>query len=201
MKIRQGFTLVEILAVIGIIIVLMAFILPTVTSSMLKANIAAAKANLEKIEMAVRNYESAFGIYPPDLSYQYLGEIKTSRNFGAVRPMLQYEKSQTMAGNSAAEKDLVYKDPWGNRYYYFYYDNGVQQGDTAEFTPLETFLTKNTTLGRSERRHLILDPGPNNDYSTKKLQQGFLVWSRGPDTVTGSDDDVGNWGFTRNKML
>lgn len=210
MKIRQGFTLVEILAVIGIILVLMAFILPTVTSSMLKANIASAKANLEKIEMAVRNYESAFGIYPPDLSHQYLGEIKTSRNFGAVRPMLDYEKSQTIDEDNDTDStnDIFYKDPWGNRYYYFYYDdNGNGQGDdgnkdvvnniVARFTELCNFLKSKTP----DRRSLILDPGPNNDYSTKKLQQGFLIWSAGPDTVTGSDDDIGNWGFTRNKML
>ena len=208
MQVRKGFTLVEILAVMGIIIVLMALVLPTVTSSMQKANIAAAKASLEKIEMAIRNYESAFGVYPTDLSYQYLGTLKTSRIFGAVRPMLQFEKTQTMEGSTSLDKDRVYKDPWGNRYFFFYYDNGIGKGDTTEFFNLRAYLKEKTTAPiRSERRNLILDKGTDGVYDESnppagddKLQQGFLIWSAGPDTLNGSDDDIGNWGFTRNKM-
>lgn len=209
MQVRKGFTLVEILAVMGIIIILMALVLPTVTSSMQKANIAAAKASLEKIEMAVRNFESAFGYYPSDLSCENLGVMKTSRNFGAVRPVLQFEKNQTVDedGNSATTHDIFYKDPWGNRFYFVYYDDsGVEQGDdgnkdvsnniAARFTELSNFLKSKTP----DRRSLILDPGADNKYTNKKLQQGFLIWSAGPDTLNGSDDDIGNWGFTRNKM-
>ena len=221
MRIRKGFTLIEILAVMGIIIVLMALILPTVTSSMQKANTATAKTILEKLEMAVRNYESAFGIYPPDLSYQYLGKILYSQNFGALRPVLQYEKNQTVDEDGITATiddfdDLFYADPWGNRYYYFYYDDkGHGQGDNANkeatpdivtlFTELLNSLKENTTSTpkKAERRHLILDPGPDpeNPYSTKKLQQGFLIWSSGPDTTNGTEDDIGNWGYTRNKMI
>lgn len=221
MQVRKGFTLVEILAVMGIIIILMALVLPTVTSSMQKANIAAAKASLEKIEMAVRNFESAFGYYPSDLSCENLGVMKTSRNFGAVRPVLQYEKNQTVDedGNPTTTNDIFYKDPWGNRFFFVYYDdNGVEQGDdgnkdaanniAARFKELCDFLKSKDTKDW-KFLELILDRGPRptgfekdmtKQFLTQKLQQGFLIWSAGPDTLNGSDDDIGNWGFTRNKM-
>jgi len=64
---RRGFTLLEILVVIGIIGVLVAMLLPAVQSARETARRTACANNLKQIGVAMSGYESAAGAFPPGI--------------------------------------------------------------------------------------------------------------------------------------
>ena len=62
---RPGFTLVELLVVIGIIAVLVALLTPVVMQSLTKSRNAAIKAEIDMLHMAIMNYKNEYGSFPP----------------------------------------------------------------------------------------------------------------------------------------
>ena len=62
---RGGFTLVELLVVIGIIAALAALIVPAVFQARVYAKNAAIKAEIDMLHMAIMNYKNEYGSFPP----------------------------------------------------------------------------------------------------------------------------------------
>jgi len=66
---RSGFTLIELLVVIAIIAVLIALLLPAVQAAREAARRAQCMNNLKQMGLAMHNYESATGAFPPAKIY------------------------------------------------------------------------------------------------------------------------------------
>lgn len=63
-KANRGFTLLEMLVVIGIISILIALLLPTLTAARRNARNAATKATMHNMKIALENYRMESGTYP-----------------------------------------------------------------------------------------------------------------------------------------
>ena len=97
---RIGFTLVELLVVIAIIGILVALLLPTLSSVRESARGAACKSNLKHLGLAVKMYEGANRHYPPSFEFEP-GEAMTTNNgswsiHGRLLPHMEMEWAQDM---------------------------------------------------------------------------------------------------------
>lgn len=77
---RQGFTLIEVIIVIAIIGIIVAFMLPNLAGVRSRARDAAKKGELHAIRTAMNLYHNQFGAYPPPgtgLTFPACGELGT----------------------------------------------------------------------------------------------------------------------------
>jgi general secretion pathway protein G len=99
-KIVRGFTLVELLIAMAIILTIAAIAVPNLIAAMELARVAKAIGDIKAIESGVTLYEVIYGQLPDDLSQiGYGGYLDPWHN------PYEYVNHATMAGNGQARKD------------------------------------------------------------------------------------------------
>jgi prepilin-type N-terminal cleavage/methylation domain-containing protein len=184
---RGGFTLVELLAVLGIIGLIMSIVLGGVNVAMKTAKKHRAGIETQNVEQALRAYVNEYYTFPRGLHGAtdagidtettatgglatddtvvrlFRGEniVYSGRDLNSHRTVFLEIGERSLAGN-------VFVDPWGNGYRYmcdFNYDNVIQ----IKYADVTVALTGQT----------------------------MAVWSRGPDGLDHSPaarrDDIVSW--------
>ncbi|HEV8060533.1 MAG TPA: DUF1559 domain-containing protein [Gemmataceae bacterium] len=98
---RKGFTLIELLVVIAIIAVLIGLLLPAVQKVREAAARISCSNNLKQISLAIMNYESSFGQFPPGLGLP--ANINVSGRASVLAIILPYMEQ----GNKYSQFDLT----------------------------------------------------------------------------------------------
>lgn len=93
-----GFTLVELLVVIAIIGVMVGLLLPAVQAAREAARRMQCKNHLKQIALAVHNYESSYGHFPPSASIRMVGAINTNASWSIHGRILPFIEQGTLAG-------------------------------------------------------------------------------------------------------
>ena len=85
---RNGLTLVEVIVVVFVIVVLISLLLPAVISVRDSARKAGCLSNLSQIGLALTNYQSALGVFPPS--------VNASKGYSVFSMILNYSEHQNV---------------------------------------------------------------------------------------------------------
>ncbi len=195
----EGFTLVELLVVIGIIALLAGILIPTVTTVMKKADTSHAKADLQRIVSAWESYYREYGAWPVGESGQLF-----ENGGGAYRQDAREGVSTGMVMVAAVMTNIMYPRAeygWGgsldmNRHPiatnynpkmipFMEYDPEClnDEGDMVDpWDNVYRFMFDLNGDGKVERG------GP----AATTVYAWVIAWSLGPDG-SNSEDDVKSW--------
>ncbi|MBR1609420.1 MAG: type II secretion system protein [Kiritimatiellae bacterium] len=125
-----GFTLLEILAVVGIIALLMGLVTSSAVAARQRAYVAMATAETQQIAAAFRSYYMAFHEWPSGF-----GSGETSLTEDNMRPLFGHNAHKTPFFQAPPDKfegdNREFLDPWGNPYRVRFDDIGELQADAV----------------------------------------------------------------------
>jgi prepilin-type N-terminal cleavage/methylation domain-containing protein len=201
-KSRAGFTLLELMAVIVILGILIAVLVPRLGKAKEMMSEKVTKGFLAQLSAALSEYDNQFGDYPPSTFLEKWGTPPNSTNMGAETLVLSLW-SPDWGGTNLSEDKLVntdndetkkpvakfgkpalfeLADEWGNPVAYFHHRDYGRQ---------DHYVTKSFETGESIDSIAKAQMNPlTKTYFNPKTYQ---LISAGPDGEFGTGDDIGNW--------
>ncbi len=203
----RGFTLLELLVVIGIISLLAVALLPNITQAMWSSEETDTKARMNELALAIESFERKFGLYPPDDFQSILPDrlpVKAKpdglnagieslviflswKDFGGVT----LESHEDWFANTDGDDNEVLiplldrsskvevVDAWGTPFAYFHNRN---------YSKLQTMVgfSDGAGGGESMRVRAVKNPNSSGYLNPRKYQ----IISAGLDRTFGTEDDL-----------
>lgn len=201
---RAGFTLIEILAVVLIIAVLAAALVPSLLGASESVGISSTRTLIGQISSEIEAYENEAGDYPPSAFPGSLDPKPSETNMGAemllialmpadgsYRAATSYEDHLGNTDGDATKTPLArfktgdafeLHDHWGNPIAYFHRRDYESSCDYRAYVDLEGEWVEQSVRG-------VQNPKTGEPYRPDTFQ----LISAGPDGVFGSEDDVANF--------
>jgi len=191
---HRGFTLMELLIVLAVIIIIAGVAIPRLMSFLEKSKVNMAKAEIETMGSAIREVIKDTGSYVENLDQ--LGD-RSSPDEAEFSPWWGPYVSSLPVDN---------KDPWGNDYFYLYWTDegrywywgnwppGWGHGQHQGFVNLNYDEIDNDGDGKTDEGDEYMPLGQfmqiQNMMEEQSTDEGFILRSAGPDGEDGTDDDI-----------
>ncbi len=204
MKKRAGFTLLEMLVVITIIVLLAVILIPNIFGSKKQADISSTKAEIMKIKGMIEQYKNKWGDYPPtsivgftdpnNLNQGIETLVACLANTSKGGPFLDWQERRysNFDDDSTAVINLTWRfgdnklreitDLWRQPFVYFHARDYVSPGAYASYQGSDDLAFSAT-------------PQMSSETSTYHNPEEYQIWSIGPDceNQNGAGDDISNW--------
>jgi prepilin-type N-terminal cleavage/methylation domain-containing protein/prepilin-type processing-associated H-X9-DG protein len=173
---RSAFTLIELLVVIAIIAVLIALLLPAVQAAREAARRAQCTNNLKQLGLALHNYESATGCFPPggestNFSLSPAATQFVDGGWSTLARLLPFLEGSTIA--NAINFSLDYNDLTGTNF-------------TAASTNLNIFVCP-SAVHDSSPVDAVVSPENTQDTGEKLFSRGYGYGDYGATVYTDID--------------
>lgn len=107
MKKKNNFTLIELLVVIVVIMILMGMLMPVVNKVITKGEITKAQGSLKSLELAIKQYESTYGILP------WTTGTDAVPTYSTLIGILHGENSRKIRFLESTDQTAIqFQDPW-----------------------------------------------------------------------------------------
>jgi general secretion pathway protein G len=181
MKARRGFTMVEMLTVIVIIGMLAGITMKLMVYVNQKTAKARTNGDIERIKHALTEYHSVYGIYPPVTK---MGWMTTN---GLDKSQLPPANPDGGYGLSDGLATYLFGDDQADKWAHYVEDlksdtREPQFGNNANYGDLVWSNCYLTIKDPWDREYL---------YTSVDPYVAFKLYSKGPDGVAGTDDDIG----------
>jgi len=220
---QKGFTLIELMVVIGIIAILTAIAVPNITKQLRKARVAQAEGQIAQIESALAMYNAELGTYPQDFEDDH--KFQYDAGWDSYPPYTQDANGEdkdewVRCLTQRVQDDItgeiygpylpkgVPLDPWKNEYQYYRRLTGnptapaivmdgaeVTCADGSSYTVYDYDDCVPSNLGNGDTDEYVgCGHELNEDAPITETEQ--LIWTPPPaDRTTGADSNTNNLGL------
>jgi type II secretory pathway pseudopilin PulG len=191
---RCGFTLVELLVVVGIMIILAGMLSTAAIIFRARMRVRIAKVDIKNLVMALSAYHIDLHGYPPDeydvlpapystlnsnqlLAYHLGRRLRKGPNY--YGPYMEFTDARLVDPGDGYEE---YRDPWGELYHYF--ENQKHYGGGHP-------------VGQNKRTYDLISGGPDRKVGgterTDTIETESITWFDWPTDQDAARDDITNW--------